>query len=155
MVGSDDGDTGAAIARWANISREKLAAIGDVELAILKNHVVLEDVLKCVLAKRLGVPESTLADLRIEFPALLEIAMAGVAKPHLLGALRALNGARNLVSHRIESPEVSEKMAVFVQEVGRQLRAGWAWPEGRAAQLEAVQQAAGEAAIELFRVVLR
>jgi len=48
-VASDDEETGAAIVRWANVS-ERLAAVGDVELAILKNHLVLEDVLKSVLA---------------------------------------------------------------------------------------------------------
>jgi len=153
-VASEDDDTGAAISRWAELSTEKLAAIGDVELAILKNHLVLEDVLKCVLAKRLRLAEHAFADLRTGFPTLLEIAMAGVDKPHLASALRALNGARNLVSHRVESPEVSGKMAIFMQEVGRQLGVSMTWPDGRDAQLAALARASGEAAVELFQVAL-
>lgn len=101
-----------AIGRWASFSAERLATIGGVELSILKSHLILEDVLKFVLAKRLGLSDDAFFDLRVEFPTLLRVAMAGVDKPHLVGALRALNSARNHVSHRVESAEVSHEMGV-------------------------------------------
>jgi hypothetical protein len=92
------------IARWSRAQTEILTRIGDIELGILKSHLMLEDVLKFVLAKRLHAGDDEFRDLRLDFSTLVDVAMAGLAKPHLVGALRALNAARNHVSHRVESP---------------------------------------------------
>lgn len=144
-----------AITRWAQFSGEKLAAMGDAELAILKTHVVLEDVLKFVLAKRMGLSDDAFSDLRMKFGQLIHVALAEVDKPHLVGALRALNAARNHVSHRLEAPEVSNRMATFMQEVGRQLGRPMSWPKDPAEQLKALEAASGETAVELIKIALR
>jgi hypothetical protein len=80
--------------------------------------------------------------------------LAGANKPHLLGALRALNGARNHVSHRVESPEVNDKILTFVREIGRQIGRSITWPPDREGQLAVLQDACGEAALAVFDIVI-
>lgn len=144
-----------AITRWATFSAATLAAMGGVELAILKTHLVLEELLRFVLAKRMGLSDDAFGHLRINFATLLEISTAEIAKPHLVGALRALNDARNHVSHRIESAEVASKMSTFMQEVGQQLGKPMSWPGDPHQQLRALDEASGEAAVELIQIALR
>lgn len=51
--------------RWATFSAATLAAMGGVELAILKTHLVLEELLRFVLAKRMGLSDDAFGHLRI------------------------------------------------------------------------------------------
>ena len=142
------------IVRWSKSQTEILTRIGDSELAILKSHLVLEDVLKFVLAKRLRVSDDEFRDLRLDFSALVDVAMAGLGKPHMVGALRALNAARNHVSHRLESPELSDRMCVFMQEVGRHKGTPMTWPGEPDRQLPALLEASEEAAWDLLQVAV-
>lgn len=142
------------ISRWARFSTEKLTTIGDIELAVLKIHLVLEDALKFVLAKRLGMPDDAFFDLRIEFKTLLDISMAGIRKAHLVGALRKLNEARNHISHRVESAEVPDKLAKFVQEVGRAVHQPLSWPVDTKERLAILQKCLDETAVALFEIAL-
>ncbi len=144
-----------AITRWATFSAENVATIGAVEVAILKTHLVIEDVLRFVLAKRMGLSDDAFVHLRITFATLIELSTAEIDKPHLVGALRALNDARNHVSHRVESGEVSNKMTTFMQEVGRQLGRPMSWPEDQSERLRALHEASGETAVELIQIALR
>src|SRR5258705_444001 len=92
--------------RWAKFTAERFSSITDVELAILKIHLVIEDALRYLLAARLGVPEDSLVDIRITFDATSKLALAGIGDCHLIGGIRALNRARNSLSHSIEAPDV-------------------------------------------------
>ena len=141
-----------SVSRWARFSTEQLATIGDIELAVLKIHLVLEDALKFVLAKRLGVPDDAFFDLRIEFYKLLDISMAGINKPHLVGALRKLNEARNHISHRVASAEVSDKLATFVQEAGRATQQLLSWPPDTTKRLAILQTCLDGTAVALFEI---
>jgi hypothetical protein len=140
--------------RWSKSQSEILTRIGDIELAILKTHLVLEEVLKFVLATRLRVSDDGFRNLRIEFFTLVEVAMAGLRKPHLVGALRALNKARNHISHRLESPELSDHMRVFMREVGRHKGTPMTWPVDADGQLPALLEASEETAWDLLQVAV-
>jgi hypothetical protein len=106
-----------AIIKWLTLSEDSLKKIDNIELATLKIHIVLEDALKFLLSKRLFVNENYFDDKHIEFSKLVEIAVAGMNNPHLLGALRSLNKARNKISHRLASSEVLKHLKNFVFEV--------------------------------------
>jgi hypothetical protein len=121
-----DRDAGA-IVRWARFSTDSLARVDDIELAALKVHIVLEDALKFLLAQRLGVPEDAFFDTSVDFGALIEVSLAGIDTPHLKGALRALNAARNHVSHRVDSPEFDDKLETFVREIAYMSKRRHVW----------------------------
>jgi hypothetical protein len=59
-----------AIFRYVEFAQESLVKIDDVELAALKIHVVVEDMLKFLLAARLGVDEGYFFDQRDRFATL-------------------------------------------------------------------------------------
>src|SRR5207247_9557087 len=111
--------------------------------------------LTCMVARRVGLPGGAFFQLRIDCGTLLEVSLAEVHKPHLLRALRALNTARNHVSHRIESHDVPSKMATFMQEMGRELGRPMSWPEDSHEQLRALHEASDETAVELIKIALR
>lgn len=140
----------SAIIRWLRLSEESLTKIDDIELAALKIHIVIEDALRFLLSKRLTANEDTLDDLRIEFKNLLEIALAGINNPHLLGALRALNKARNNISHHIDSAAVSEKLEVFVREIAHMQGVKPHWPSDLSGQIESLRKAFYDAGYTIF-----
>lgn len=111
------GDKGEhALKQWAKFSKD-LSAITDIELATLKIHIVIEGVLRYLLAARLDVPESVLKDLG--FATLLELSLGGIGNGHLLGGIRALNRARNSLSHTLESVDVLHgELDKFVRGIG-------------------------------------
>lgn len=138
-----------AVSRWADFSGEKLTAIGEVELAIIKVHVVFEDLLKFVLANRLGVPDGEFIEERIPFKILLKISLAGTSSSHLVGALRALTRARNGISHQVEAEDVSKNLRTFALEIGHAVNSPLSWPENPADQVKVLQQCLDEAVVEL------
>ena len=140
----------SAIIRWLRFSEESLTKIDDIELAALKIHIVLEDALKFLLSKRLITNEDTFDDLRFEFSKLLEIALAGINNPHLLGALRALNNARNSISHRINSSAVSQKLEVFVREIAYMQGEKPHWPSELSDQIKSLRKAFYDAGYAIF-----
>jgi len=123
----------------------------DVELATLKIHIVIEELLIFLLSVRLGVAELTLRNKiktdmgSISFYYLLEIALTGTKNQHLLGSLRKLNNARNSISHTLDKTEVLEKLEGFVGLVADNLKAPNTpkpfWSTETIGQLDALQTA--------------
>ena len=145
-------ETDHPIVKWAKMSVDHLGNIGDIELATLKVHLVLEDGLRYLLAARLGLPksETALSSTRIDFSLLLELALSGSVNPHLLGALRALNAARNALSHEVESPNVQDRLAAFCGEIGYMTGEKLTWPKERGEQIVALRNAFDEAGAAIF-----
>jgi len=139
-----------AIITWLSFSVESLTKIDDIELAALKIHIVLEDALKFLLSKRLISNEDAFNKLRIEFSKLLEITLSGINKPHLLGALRALNDARNSISHYINPSVVSEKLEIFVREIAYMHGEKLDWPSDLKDQLSSLRKAFYDAGYAIF-----
>jgi len=140
----------SAIITWLRFSEGSLSKIDDIELATLKIHLVLEDALKYLLSRRLSSDDDTFSDLRIDFSTLLEIALAGINNPHLLGALRALNKARNHISHRVDSSEFAERLEVFVREIGYMQAEKPKWSADSLDQLGFLRKAFHDAAYAIF-----
>jgi hypothetical protein len=138
------------IAKWASFGVDHLPQIGDVELATLKMHLVVEDALRYLLAARLGLAENSLLDHRIDFAVLQELALAGMDNPHLLGAMRALNAARNHLSHVVASSKTEENLVVFVREISYMKKKNVQWPSSISEQLETLTDAFNEATISVF-----
>lgn len=136
--------------RWIRYSSDSLTRIDDVELATLKIHLVLEDSLRFLLAKRLGLADNALDNLRIEFGKLLEIATFGLGADHLLSALRALNNARNHISHKVESSEFREKLGTFLREIAHLRKRKHIWPVDTMEELRLLRKAFDDAATEIF-----
>ena len=135
--------------RWVNYAVEHLPQVGDLELATLKIHLVIEDALRFLLAARLDVPENTFTETRLDFSLLCEIALAGAA-PHLVGAVRAINAARNHVSHRIDTVPFEQKLATFIMEAGHLIGNTAHWPTDNSARLTAVREALDTVASQIF-----
>jgi hypothetical protein len=146
----DDG----ALIRWLTFSSESLSKIDDIEFATLKIHLVLEDALKYLLASRLGVDDQFFSDSRIDFSVLVEVALAGMNKGGLLGALRALNTARNHLSHRMESPKFIEELEVFVCQIANMQRKKIKWPTEPTNQLHLLKESFNEAASAIFDIAI-
>jgi len=143
-----------ALVRWVIFTNESLSKIDDIELATLKIHLVLQDALKYLLASRLGVDGDAFFDLQCDFPVLAKIALAGTDNRHLLGALLALNTARNHMSHRIGSPNFTERLEVFVREIGHMQEKPTEWPRELPEQLSLLKDAFGGAAYAIFDVAI-
>lgn len=139
-----------AIIKWLSFSEESLTKINDIELATLKIHIVLEDTLKFLLSKRLIASEDIFDDFWIEFSKLVKIALAGINNPHLLGALRALNKARNSISHRINSSAVLINLEVFVSEIVHMQGEKPHWPSDIQNQRNSLRKAFYDAGYTIF-----
>lgn len=139
-----------AIIKWLSFSEESLTKIDDIELATLKIHIVLEDALKFLLSKRLIANEDIFNDFRIEFSKLVKIALAGMNNPHLLGALQALNKARNSISHRINSSAVLKNLEVFVREIAHMQGEKPHWPSDLTNQRNSLRKAFYDAGYTIF-----
>ena len=139
MAQSKDDD---AITRWVRFTDDRFATITDVELATLKIHLVIEVVLRYLLAARLGVKENSLPRIN-SFELLSQLALAG-EDSHLVGGIRALNDARNSVAHR-ESRDLQDKLADFVREMGHNKRKKIDWSTDTSVQLHALGEAQEEA----------
>jgi hypothetical protein len=144
------------IMKWVNLSVDHLPQIGDLELATLKVHLVLEDCLRYLLAARLALPtpETALSGTRIEFSLLLELAFAGNPNGHLCGALRAINSARNALAHHVESPKLQEKLAIFCQEAGYIDGTTVKWPMSKEEQLIVLKQAFDDAGVTILKLAI-
>ena len=136
--------------RWIRYSSESLKLIDNVELTTLKIHLVLENSLRFLLSKRLGLTDNALDDLRINFGTLLEIATFGLGADDLLGALRALNNARNSMSHEVESPKFRENLGKFLKEIARLRKRKHTWPVETTEELQRLREAFDDAATAIF-----
>ncbi len=142
------------IVRWASFSVDHLTQIGDIELATLKVQLVVEDALRYLLAARLGLAENALIEHRIDFSPLMELALVGIADLHLIGGIKALNAARNALSHSVESPRVQKQLEIFVREIGYMKKEKVSWPASTPDQLQALRTAFDDAVGAIFDLAI-
>jgi hypothetical protein len=143
------------IVRLAKFAIDQLPTIGDVELATLKVHLVVEDALRYLLSARMGVDENAFVEKKIEFAVLADITLTGFNEAHLVGAVRALNAARNLVSHRVDATPFGEKLATFCMEAGYIVHETVKWPDDTGPQLQALREALERVAFRVFELAIQ
>ncbi len=89
------------------------------------------------------------------FNVLFQIALAGIDNPHLFQAIRALNCARNKISHNIDSSSiVSQHLEDFVREVALMQGEKHHWPSDLTGQLEILRKAYYDAGYAIFDLAL-
>ena len=150
------GDKGEqAMTNWANFSVDSFSTITDIELATLKIHIVIEGVLRYLLAARLNIAESVLVNRHISFATLLELGLGGIGNDHLRGSIRALNSARNSLSHRFENAEVHKELEKFVRGIGYMTSAKKIdWPKTSTEQLRVLKDAFTEAGYAIISLAV-
>ena len=139
--------------RWAKFSAEHFSRITDVELAALKIHVVIEEILRCLLAARLKVSEDSLVKLHLTFDMTSKLALMGIGDAHLIRGIKALNKARNALSHSVESGDVQEQLTVFVREIGCMKKRKFDLPTSSSEQLDALHDAFNGAANAILDLI--
>jgi hypothetical protein len=120
--------------------------IDDLDLMTLKGHLMVEDALKYLLAAKLRPrkdPEAFAAKIDIRaFEQLARLALVDEKDgPGLLGAVRALNGARNKMSHWIGHPEFLTDLNAFVERMRSLKGDPHKWPSKKEEQLALVRRA--------------
>jgi hypothetical protein len=141
-----------AIIMWLSFSEESLAKIDDIELVTLKIHIVLESALHFLLCKRLLINGERIPinNGQIMFNVLFQIALTGINNPHLLQAVRALNEARNSISHHINSPKLFKHLGDFVCEIASMQGEKCHWPSDLSEQLKCLRKAFYDAGYAIF-----
>jgi len=95
---------------------ECLPKNGDVELSLLKTHLLIEEVLTKIITDRALNPEYIEAS-KLQFHQKVNLAKA-FSHIHnegwLWGAIKKLNNARNKLSHNLSNSEISEKIEEFI-----------------------------------------
>jgi hypothetical protein len=92
---------------------EKLGTDADLELFVLKCHLVVERKLYWLLAKRLDIEEKQLPAL--QFYPLCKLALGGERYKILLAAVLALNDVRNEIGHELDDGELNKKWEVLAK----------------------------------------
>jgi hypothetical protein len=82
------------------------------------------------------------------------VTLAGTDAAHLRGALRAINKARNNLSHHLESSKFSESLETFVREIGNIHDRKTDWPSDLNEQLRLLREAFDEAAHTIFDIAI-
>jgi hypothetical protein len=98
---------------------ETLPKSGDVELTLLKCHLLIEEVLTQIISKALNNPEHV-KGARLSFSQKTHITRATTELAHapwIWQALKLLNKARNELSHNLTSHEIEEKLEKFIAHV--------------------------------------
>lgn len=88
----------------------------DLELFILKCHLIAERQLYSLLASRLGTEDRHLPPL--QFWPLAKLALGGSAYHSTLLEVQALNDLRNEYSHEIESKRLGKAITAFAERTG-------------------------------------
>jgi len=91
----------------------------DIELVVLKAHLLVEEQLRQVIDERVKTP-TALKDARLECHqciCLVEAFFPEDVKPWLWKALKKLNNIRNAVAHSIEPKGLQDKLDDFVRSV--------------------------------------
>lgn len=89
------------------------------ELALLKAHLVIEEVLTKIIEDRVKHPEQ-LRKARLRFAQKMYLARSLADLEHqswVWGAVKALNDARNELAHGLAKNEIEEKVGEFVRLV--------------------------------------
>ena len=133
---------------WAKFSSKQFSRITDLELAVLKIHLVIEEALRYLLEARLRVSEGSLdkLKLRVNFDTKCKLALVGLGYVHLFRGIQALNKARNALAHSVESADVQKQLAIFVKEIGCMRKQEVDWPESPSEQLNVLKDAFDETA---------
>lgn len=98
---------------------ETLPKSGDIELTLLKCHLLIEEVLTQIISKALNNSEHVKA-ARLSFAQKIVITRASTELSHapwIWQALKLLNQARNELSHNLTSHEIDEKLEKFITHV--------------------------------------
>jgi hypothetical protein len=92
-------------------------AKGDVTFAILKAHLALEQVMQDYLDQRLPSPRQ-LDGLRLMYATKLAIVRSVFLAPDhfIFDTVKALNGLRNKLAHRLEPEELAEQTRLFIRD---------------------------------------
>lgn len=91
---------------------ERVMALKDPDLIILRGHGLVEASLFSLLAIRLDVEAAELPSLN--FDLLARVSLAGEAYSHILDSVLKLNKMRNVVAHHVESDDINSLMRDFV-----------------------------------------
>ncbi len=103
-----------------------LAKEATMEALILRGHLVIEDLLRQLLAAHSVKPEF-LKDARLTFFQALRLAQAidgGGLRDQLFARLELLNRIRNTLAHEMDSPRQSEQILEFVLRSEPRYRGG-------------------------------
>ena len=98
---------------------ETLPKSGDVELTLLKCHLLIEEVLTEIISKALK-NSNHVKEARLSFAQKIHITRASTELSHapwIWQALKLLNQARNELSHNLTSHEIEEKLEKFITHV--------------------------------------
>jgi hypothetical protein len=121
--------------QWQEIF-SRLTATDNLEYAVLMAHVLLCQDLRALLGARLRA--ATLP--RLNFAAIVELALPGASLQNDRETLMFLNRARNTIAHRTDRANFDKHTKDFVS-------ASWAasppfsWPENEAKKVELLSQA--------------
>jgi hypothetical protein len=103
--------------------RENLEPLEDVELILLKGHLVIEQLLTELLEHELKEPER-LKSINLMFAKKLEIylAVAGnsIISNGLEAILKDLNSLRNKLAHDLKHPEFNQLLVEWVQRAAKE-----------------------------------
>lgn len=92
---------------------------GDVELTLLKCHLLIEEVLTEIIAKEFN-NHAYVYDARLSFSQKIHLTRASTELRHapwIWQALKLLNQARNELSHNLTSHEIEKKLEKFIVHV--------------------------------------
>lgn len=101
---------------------EVMPTSGDKELALLKSHLVIEEVLTKIICKKM-TNEKCVHDARLSFSQKCNLSKAINSLEHIpwiWHALNLLNRARNELSHNLTPDELNSKLVSFVEHVQAQ-----------------------------------
>lgn len=98
---------------------ETLPKSGDVELTLLKCHLLVEEALTKIISNSLKNPKYV-SEAKLTFAQKIQLTRASTDLSHatwIWQALKLLNQARNKLSHNLTSSEIEEKLEIFITYV--------------------------------------
>ena len=98
---------------------ETLPKSGDVELTLLKCHLLVDEVLTNIICKSFK-NQNYIKDARLTFAQKVKLARASIEIPHALWvwkALHLLNQARNELAHNLTKEQIEQKLETFTAYV--------------------------------------
>lgn len=100
---------------------EHLPRNGDVEFAILKTHLLIEELLAMIISRAAKDP-SAIEEANLGFAQKMQLARAFSnlgREAWLWEALQALNQTRNKLAHRLSATEIQQRCDAFIELVER------------------------------------
>jgi len=107
---------------FENIIKENLESLEDVELILLKGHLVIEQLLTEMLELELKEPQR-LKSIKPMFYKKLEMYLAisgnSVLSKGLEKTLKELNSLRNKLAHNLKHPDFESQLTTWVQHAAK------------------------------------